>query len=308
MKKLFISLLICAAACHALLAQEAENPNSDNHTDSLANTSVQEVHVYNNVVSKTVNIGGNGSRKHSWKLNLTGLSTTSENGDEDVKLNKFGEPVSFRRHNLGWHHSTDVGFDVIYLGWTELSSSDFDLNAASSWEWGFSLFDFHAWNRRETFGVSSHLILSRSSYRLRGDDAFHLADDGDVIIDDVLKTRTDNPISYSKQRLIHWSWRVPVMLNFQTRHRWGQSPFRVSTGAEFELRHHIRSRAKVGSDKKYYLCRRDMNINPIGCSALVSIGTDDFSIFGRYLLTDYFKSNTRNIQAEAFMVGINFFL
>lgn len=79
-------------------------------------------------------------------------------------------------------------------------------------------------------------------------------------------------------------------------------------GAEFELRHHIRSRAKVGGDRKYYLCRRSMNINPIGSSALMGIGTDDFMIFGRFLLTDYFEENTRNIQAQPFMVGINFFL
>lgn len=294
MRKLTVSLLLFSAVFAAAVAQK---------TDST------EVHVYNNVVSKSITIGSNGTEKHSWKLNLTGFSISSENElDEDVKYNSFGEPVSNRPRHRGWHHSTEVGFDLIYVGWSELASSDFDLNAASSWEWGFSMFDFYTWNNRETFGISAHLALSRSSYRMKGDEAFHLASDGDVILDNELKTRTDNPIDYKNQRLIYWSWRVPVLLNFQTRHRMGQSPFRFAMGADFELRHHIRSRAKVGGDRKYYLCRRDMNINPIGSNAIIAIGTEDFTIFGRYALTDFFDTNTRKIQAHPFMIGINFFL
>jgi len=300
MDKIIHSLLIITLLIFNLASQ---------HAKAETNLPDEDVRVYNNIVAKKTIKDPSGKKQHAWVIDFTGISTSSFQGpDEDVIYNKDGEPISCRPRNRGWHHSTEIGIEHLYFGWTELSSSDFDINAASSWEWGFSIFDFQTWNNRETFGISTSLLLSRSSYRMRDDDAFHLADDGDVIIDDVLKTRSTDPINYKKQRLIHWSWRVPVMMNFQTRHRWGHSPVRFSMGAEFELRHHIRSRAKVGGDRKYYLCRRSMNINPIGSSALMGIGTDDFMIFGRFLLTDYFEENTRNIQAQPFMVGINFFL
>lgn len=281
MNKIFCTLIGMTMSCAMLCAQnESVETSSTNTSDST------ETHVYNRFVSKTSTWtveedGKVSSRNHSWNLNFLSLGTEKNKGH--------------------WSSSYDIGPDMIYIGFTEMANTKgFSYNPGSSWEWGFSLMGYEAWNRSRHFGFRTGLLLTRSSYRIKGDNAFHLDAAGNTVCDNELMIRDTNPIDYSKQRLIHWSWRVPVMLNFRT-----NSDFRLGIGAEAELRHHIRSRAKVGHNKKYYLQRNGLDVEQFGYNALISVGNEDFSVFGRYNLSDMFGSSAK-VDCQPFMIGVSF--
>ena len=78
-----------------------------------------------------------------------------------------------------------------------------------------------------------------------------------------------------------------------------------SAGIEGELRHHVRSRARVGHDKKYYINRNSLDVNDFGYNALFGIGTNQFTVFARYNISDFFGSKSR-VDAQPFFIGINF--
>ncbi len=291
-KRLLHTALIAYLFCGTAMAAQESDSTATVIDSTQTQDETSEVRVYNNVVSRTINIGTSGEKDTHWNLNLFGFSTsTSKSSDKKNYLE------CLERHGL----SVSVG-DRIYLGWTGLSSSDFDINPASSWEWGFSLLNVQDWNRQKTFGIDISLMLTRSSYRMKGNDALHMVD-GNVVVDDELKTRSENPINYKRQRLIYWTWRVPVLMHFQTESK----SVRFTVGADVEMRHHIRSRAKVGSERKYYLSRQDLNINPFGYNVIAGIGNENFTVFGRIPLSDLFDDNANGIQARPFSAGINFY-
>jgi len=268
MKKMILSMVLGALCLGTSLAE-----------DSIV--------VYNGLLSKSVYIE-NGKPAHKWNLNFLSLSTTPE--VEVLTVHPRG----------GWHTEWNVGADVVYFGSTQLAGDDIDLNPASSWEWGFDLMKVESWNRRNTFGYKFGILLSRSSYRLDGDNAFHVVN-GRTVLDDALQGHVGkhHDEDYSRQRLIYWSWRMPFVFNFQPSNVWG-----FSLGAEAELRHHIRSRAKVGNEKKYYISRHNLDVNPWSCNALASVNIGhDFSITARYNLTDFFGDKAK-FDVQPFMVGL----
>lgn len=264
MKKMILSMVLGALCLGTSMAQE----------DSVV--------VYNNLVSKSVYVE-NGISSHKWNLNFLSLSP---------------QPEVLTPSRGGWVTTWEIGANSIYIGSTQLAGNDVKLKPASSWEWGFDLMRIQSWNRRKTFGHQLSLMLTRSSYRLNGDDAFYVDANGDTRLDESLKL---NGLDYSRQRLIYWSWRVPFVFNFQPSHTWG-----FSVGAEGELRHHVRSRAKVGHEKKYYIDRHNIDVNPWSVNALASVNIkDDFSIVARYNISDFFGDKAK-FDVQPFMVGLRF--
>lgn len=243
--------------------------------------------VYNKMLSKSVKVE-NGITSHKWNLNFLSLNTVSK---------PSAEPRG------GWVTEWNVGPDLIYIGTTQLAGNDVKLNPASSWEWGFDLMKFESWNRRRTFGHKFGILLTRSSYRLDGDNAFHVDDAGNTVLDNALQGHVGKgmDMNYQRQRLIYWSWRMPFVFNFQPSHTWG-----FSLGAEGELRHHVRSRAKVGSEKKYYIERHNVDVSPWSVNALAALNIGkDFSIVARYNISDFFGDKA-NFDVQPFMVGLSF--
>lgn len=242
----------------------------------------QDTHVYNNFLSKTVTVDEDGISSHSWNLNFLNLESSSP------------------KSKKGWSHYSGIGPDHIYIGFTEMANTKgFEIKPSSSWEWGFSLAQFGVFNRTRHFGISTELALTRSSYSIKGNDAFHVDNQGWTVCDDALR-QSPNSLDYSRQRLIFWSWRVPVTLDFRTK-----NGFRIHAGAEAELRHHVRSRAKVGNNKKYYIERHDLDVEPFGYNAIVEVGNHAFSIVGRYNLSDMFGDKSK-FECQPFMIGLNF--
>lgn len=265
MKKTLLSIALGALCIGTSLAQE----------DSVV--------VYNNLLSKSV-YTDNGVTSHRWNLNFLSISSSED------------QPTS-----KAWHTSWDIGVNKVYFGFTELGGSDVKLNPASSWEWGFDMMNVEGWNHNRTFGYQFGLMLTRSSYRLKGDNAFHLDADGNTLLDDALQGHVgkNGDKDYYRQRLIYWSWRVPFVFNFQPSKTWG-----FSLGAEAELRHHVRSRAHVGSENKYYLERHDLDVEPFSWNALASLNiSDDFAITARYNISDFFGKKS-NFDVQPFMVGL----
>ena len=269
MKKTFILLLMGLLGYNTLLAQD---------NDSTV--------VYNNLVSKEITVN-NGVRSHRWDLNFLAIESTTPSGGRYSKWSH-------------WGHTSNFGFDDLYIGFAEMANTDgFKVKPGSSWEWGFSLCTFDTWHPSHRFGFRSALFLSRTSYRIKGDDAFHTDAEGFTVCDDALRQGED-PLNYRRQRLIYWSWRVPIEMYVKTK-----GGLHYAVGVEGELRHHVRSRARVGHEKKYFINRNSLDVKDFGYNALFSVGTDDFSVFARYNISDFFGSKSR-VDAQPLFFGINF--
>ena len=269
MKKTFLLLLTGLMSLSTLWAQDSDSTI-----------------VYNKLVSKEIH-RGKGTISHRWNFNFLSIETTSPSGGRYTK-------------NSHWGHSSNFGPDNIYIGFSEMANTDgFKIKPGSSWEWGFSLCDFKTWHPSKRFGFETALYLTRSSYRIKGDDAFHTDAEGYTVCDNALR-QGEHPLNYRRQRLIHWSWRVPVQMFFKTK-----GGLRYHVGVEGELRHHVRSRARVGHDKKYYINRNSLDVQDFGYNALFGVGTSQFTVFGRYNVSDFFGSKSR-VDAQPFFIGINF--
>lgn len=269
MKKTFLLLLVGLMGMSSLTAQDSDSTI-----------------VYNNLISKEIHREGGATTKR-WNFNFMTIETTSPSGG---RYSKYSH----------WGHTSNFGPDNLYLGFSEMAATDgFKIKPGSSWEWGFSLCSFKTWHPSKRFGFKSALYLSRSSYRIKGDDAFHTDAEGYTVCDDALR-QGEHPLNYSRQRLIHWSWRLPVEMYVKTK-----GGMHYSAGIEGELRHHVRSRARVGHDKKYYINRNTLDVNDFGYNALFGVGTNQFTVFARYNISDFFGSKSR-VDAQPFFIGINF--
>lgn len=268
MKKALLALLISVLGIGAVSAQ----------TDSTV--------YYNKLLAKSIIKNQDGSTSHQWNLNLLSLSSAQTSSKPGL-----------------WSTEWNAGPDLIYLASSQLNSKNVQLNPASSWEWGFSLLNFNSYNYKRTFGYKLGILLSRTSYRLDGDDAIHVDDNGMTVLDNALQGQmgVNRDKYYKQQRLIYWSWRIPLTLDFKPTRNFG-----FSLGAEAELRHHVRSRAKVGHDTKYYIARKKMAVDPLSYNALLTLHLgNDISIVGRYSLKELFDNEKTNLKAQPFMIGLS---
>lgn len=270
MKKLFLTIAVAIFTTSSMMAQN----------DSIASN--EDTHVFNDLVSLTTSVDEEGGITKTWNLNF--LKLTSED--------------TYTNNNKTAHGWVEVGLDYAYLGFSSLANSNVGLKPANSIECGLSLASINTWNRHNTFGVSTNFILSATNYKLQDDNVFHLDNDGNTVCEPIDKSELD----YKKPRLVYMSWRMPVMLNWKFR----DSHTHFSVGAEAELRHHVRSLAKVGHKKRYDVCRQDMGINPWGCNIIASYGYKDVSIVGRYSLTKFFDGEKANFDGTPFMIGVAF--
>lgn len=248
--------------------------------DSLQQAS--STHVYNSIVSRTDDQEGH----HTWNLNLLGV------GSEDINITVKQKPCPGRS-------TTSMGVEHPYFGWSELSAKGFDLRATNSLEFGFNIIETKRWNQSRTFGMEIDLGISWTRYAVKGGNVFYNDPDGQTLCAPFVHPEGRD---YSRSRLTYASWRLPMKLNFRDKAKHEQ----FSIGVEAELRHHLRSRIKVGHDKKYYAESHDLSVNPFSCNLLVSYSFKDFSFIGRYGLTDFFDQGNTKLSAHPFMIGFGF--
>lgn len=262
--KIFMTTALLTIAVPTVFAQESSSSESQK-SDSTK--------VYNNLVSRTNGV---------WNLNFLSISTDDFN------------PETRHSHS---HHYADLGIQDIALSYAGIANtSGFEQQVAHSLEFGFSLGQIQHWSASRRFGVNASLGLSWNRYQTKHGDVFQLDDNGNTIC----TPWEDAPKSYTRARLTYVSWRVPVMLQFKDSDL--KSCF--SVGVEGELRHHVRSRVRMGSKKQYELHRHDLAVNPWGLNLVARYDFHDVGFFGRYSLTPFFDKDKTALEGTPFAFGI----
>lgn len=260
---------------------------------------VFHVYHYNSILSKTVTTEERNDTVYEsdtrWNLSLNFPVAffRSPWRSEDGRKKKTSAPMKMEAY-----------YPMLFLGLANMASDDFQLKTGKSWEWGMYPISGKIacckGSRNRVCGFTAALGFSRTSYRLKGDDVFHVTDDGMT----VCSPKED--LDYHKQRLIYWSWRLPV--SFQYSFRTDKRTYFFSVGAEGELRHHVKSRAHVGHARKYVINSGSLAVHPWACNLMVQFGTDNSGIFARYAVTDFFDKNLTALQGTPFMIGYAFVL
>lgn len=281
MKKYFISAIVALTSAVAF---------AQNNNDTLS--AQADTHIYNNLVSRS---------GKTWKFNFLSISTEG-NSTVETPVQSNNETSGNSSYNVNvtvhkpCHKHTEIGIDKWYLGVSSLGKTEgFELNPASSLEFGFSILTSELYNSRRTFGVESALFTSWTRYSVKSKNVFYDDADGHLVCNTGYVPAGEE---YHRSRLTYASWRVPVTLN------WCGDNVKYSLGIEGELRHHLRSRIKYDGDKKHYAKYGDMDVNPWGVNALLAIGSDHFQFFGRYSLTQFFDTKGTDLRGTPFMIGI----
>ena len=180
----------------------------------------------------------------------------------------------------------------IYMGYTRLSDginfntpNGLDVNANKSWEIGFNLFQGSlTLSRDRQWGITTGLGWGYRSFRLGGNYAFRQTDG----ITNIVPGIPDEEV-YSKSRLRYFYFRIPVTLEWQKKfsHSNGHGPLFFSAGLEAEIRHGVKSKAKVNGHKENL--SNNLNVHPIGINLLAQAGYGDIGVYLRYSTYSLFE-------------------
>lgn len=170
----------------------------------------------------------------------------------------------------------------LYIGFSSLSDDFYSfgstnrasLDASKSWEIGANLFtSSFSLSRDRHWGMTFGLGWGYRSFRLDGNQAF-LKHEGATGI-----FAGDDETVYSKSRLRYFHFRIPISIEWQTRihkHR----PVFFAAGPEVEIRHGIKSMAKVNGHKE--TLDKGMYVHPVGINLLAQAGYGNLGFYLRY--------------------------
>ena len=278
MKKNILIIAAMAAIFSTAGAQENNIEGKHRHTETeLSSTETNEnvssdtIRVYNRLLSRSNN---------TWNFNF--LSISNENVSPSCTYSNAKSTL-------------EAGIQDLYVGHTGLIDlKGFEQRHGSSLELGFNFLWFDTYNRTHQIGIKTALGLAWTRYMTRGNKVFLLDENDNLYCGD---WETDK--NYSKARLTYVSWRMPVLMEWNTKNQ----KFGISAGAELEYRHHIRSRVKCGNTKRYDVLRHDMDVNPWGCNLLGKISFGDVAIYGRYSLTPLFGNDHTKLEGTPYSIG-----
>ena len=166
----------------------------------------------------------------------------------------------------------------LFLGFSRMADDFFsfdgdnraELDLGKSWEIGISLLTgYYQFRSLPNWGINMGLSWGYRSFRfdnralMKGERESYFVDG-------------DNETSYSKSRLRHYFFRIPVLLEWQSQHR-----FFINAGPEFEIRHGIKSFARINGEKKQSL-GKGMYVKPVGVNLLVQAGYGNIGLYLRY--------------------------
>lgn len=178
-----------------------------------------------------------------------------------------------------------------YVGYTQLSNDFFgfgtnnmpDQNAFKSWEIGANLFSTDLpLSRDRHWAATAAIGWGYRSFRLDGNKAFISAEGKTTI------QLGNEEIEYSKSRLRYFYFRIPLAIEWQTKvnHR---GPVFIAAGPEIEIRHGIKSMAKVNGDSQ--TLGNGMYVRPVGVNLLLQAGYDSLGAYLRYSTQSLFQKN-----------------
>ena len=199
----------------------------------------------------------------------------------------------------------------LYYSYLDMRTSAFGPEAnvplrSSSFEWGLYNSTPVFITKGGHFGMSTGFGISNSYNFFTQDQVLRLDEERKAFFQslNVYSSEEDHgPVNNFAHRsfLRYWSLRVPLMFQYQWKIQSTNTPMAIAAGAEFEWRFGVRSFARYGGAK--HTITDNLDYNPIGFNALVSLVFDDSVIFFRMGLTDMF---TVKDSSDIYQMAIGF--
>ena len=203
---------------------------------------------------------------------------TRENSDRNTIL----DALPFAPRRPGYRNRFDPHSGGLYIGFSRMSNDFFSfdsdnkvsLDASYSWEVGANLFtSYLTLSHDRHWGMTFGLGWGYRSFRLDGNQAFLNINGKTAIFDG------DEETVYNKSRLRYFYFRIPISFEWQTRVN-GHRPLFFTAGPEVEIRHGIKSMAKVNGEKE--TLGKGMNVHPVGINLLAQAGFGNLGFYLRY--------------------------
>ena len=230
----------------------------------------------------------------------------------EAQAQTFSETTKVSKLSTKLTRGLRPGLPDLYYSYLNMTQGSFGSEAnvplrASSFEWGMYSPVTIFCTGGGHFGMATGVGIS-NSYNFFSHDKVLIMNDGNSefqLLYDYSSEEGNGPVTNLAHRsfLRYWSLRLPLTLQLQwyVQDNW----ITISAGAELEWRFGVRSFAKYGGSK--HTISSDLDYNPFGVNALVSIGFDDTIIFARMGLVEMFKSNKLDdLYQFSFGFGFNF--
>lgn len=180
----------------------------------------------------------------------------------------------------------------IYIGYSRMSDNFLSFGASNrpqldlskSWEFGFNIFASNCnFRKNPHWGMNFGLGWGYRSFSIDGNRALLKADGESVLTDG------DNETSYSKSRLRHFFFRIPILLEWQQKINNRHLLF-FNVGPEFEIRHGVKSFAHINGGKKQTV-GKGMYTHPVGVNMLAQAGYGNLGLYLRYSTYGLFQKD-----------------
>lgn len=202
----------------------------------------------------------------------------------------------------------------IYIGFSRLAdnflgfgaSPQARLDLSASWEFGFNLLcTYHQFKKNPHWGINAGVSWGYRSFSIDGDYAL-LKQDGYSFLQSgqamaaAQGIETDGAAYYSKSRLRHFFFRIPLQIEWQQ--RWNRSRVFFNIGPEFEIRHGVKSFTRVQGGKKQ-TAGKGMYVQPVGVNLLVQAGYGNLGIYLRYTANRMFQKD-KGMEVNPYSFGL----
>lgn len=276
MKKIILMYALLFATAGTITAQET---TTETRKETIVQTNGDSIIILKgdgNVKIKVYEEYTDGEKSKEEKV-FEGVYLTRVNSDRNSLLDAL--PFVPKQKN---NNRFDPHAGGLYIGFSQLSNNFFSfgssnrvsLDASESWEIGANLFTTYLpLSRDRHWGLTFGLGWGYRSFRLDGNQAF-LKENGMTGI-----FTGDEETTYSKSRLRYFHFRIPISFEWQTRIN-GRGPIFFAAGPEVEIRHGIKSMAKVNGHKE--TLDKSMYVHPVGINLLAQAGYGDLGFYLRY--------------------------
>ena len=222
----------------------------------------------------------------------------------DEQSNAFLDALPFipkkKKHNAYEPHNSGlfVGFARMtdnFLGFGD--SKRFPQDLSRSWEFGFNfLSTYHNFKKNPHWGVNIGASWGYRSFNIDGDVAL-LKENGKAVF-----SAGDAETSYSRSRLRHFFFRIPITVEWQQRVSTRGRLVFFNLGPEIEIRHGVKSFTHINGGKKTRV-GKGMYVNPVGVSLLAQAGYGNLGFYLRYNTYSFFQKG-KGPDVEPLSFGI----
>ena len=200
---------------------------------------------------------------------------------------------SYEPHNSG-----------LYIGFSRMSN-DFlsfgtgkqaNLDLSQSWVFGFNFLSvYHNFKKNPHWGLNFGANWGYRSFSIDGNRALLKTNGASVL------TEGDEETGYSKSRLRHFFFRIPVTLEWQQQLGNHRLIF-FNAGPEFEIRHGVKSFSHINGGKKQTV-GKGMYVRPVGVNLLAQAGYGNLGIYLRYSTYGLFQKD-KGMEVSPYSFGI----